>query len=269
MRKTVLAAVMLLCAGRANAQIDKFTYHPDRIKDVGTVYHYVKTNIDGTHPEWISIRIASTDRIQSFKFHPGDPPAALVTADMDWSNFSVKSLESLHVMGDGTRKTMATLKYESAEKAVYVTLPGLGRAAPEKTDITALPWHVYNFDFASLNFAFRHLKDKNGRFTIGVADPSFKQEGPAFVYRGEVELAHVGQQPRDGVGCLRYSVNGPGLQNRGGTIWVNQKGGYIQDMEIDLPDNPDWQSFKFKLLKAEPMTEDAWNAFMMKQLQAK
>jgi rhodanese-related sulfurtransferase len=125
---------------------------------------YVKTNIDATHPEWVSIRIASSDRIQSFKFHPGDPPAALVTADMDWSNFSVKRLESLHVMGDGTRKTMATLKYEPADKAVYVTIPAMERMTPEKTDIKALPWHVYNFDLASLNFAFRHLKDKNGRF---------------------------------------------------------------------------------------------------------
>jgi hypothetical protein len=36
-------------------------------------------------------------------------------------------------------------------------------------------------------------------------------------------------------------------------------------MEIALPDNPDWTSFKFKLLKVEKMSRDEWEDFMKKQ----
>jgi hypothetical protein len=36
-------------------------------------------------------------------------------------------------------------------------------------------------------------------------------------------------------------------------------------MEIRLPDNPDWTSFKFKLLKTEKMTREEWEKFMKAQ----
>ena len=32
------------------------------------------------------------------------------------------------------------------------------------------PWHSYDFDFGSLNLAFRFLADPEGPFTIGIAD---------------------------------------------------------------------------------------------------
>ena len=66
-------------------------------------------------------------------------------------------------------------------------------------------------------------------------------------------------------GDQRGRDDGAGLQNRGGFIWVNKKRNWIEDMEIALPDNPDWTSFKFKLLKTETMTRDAWEKFIAAQ----
>lgn len=37
--------------------------------------------------------------------------------------------------------------------------------------------------------------------------------------------------------------------------------------EIDLPDNPAWKSFKFKLTGVETKDEAAWESFQKKQLQ--
>jgi hypothetical protein len=267
MIKLHLAAcfALLFIASIAPAQesLRAFRYQPNKIV-TDVVYHYVKTNIDGSDPEQISIRIAAKDRIESFKFHPQGTRAGLVIAKMDWSIFSVKTLESLQVFKDRDKVLAATLVYLPENKEVAVTLPFMNRPT-ENVAIPFLPFHVYNFDFASLNFAFPHLIDPKQSFRVGVSDPTFSDQGPAFRYRGEVVVRYVGEEMRDGVLCRKYSVDGPGLDNRGGFIWVNKKTGYFQDVEIQLADNPNWKTFKFKLQKVERMNAAEWDKFMRAQ----
>ncbi|HYP27259.1 MAG TPA: hypothetical protein VE262_11120 [Blastocatellia bacterium] len=256
--------IFLLISGVAGqAGADAFRYRPAKVS-VGTVYHYLKTNIDGTRPEHVSIYVAAKDRIESFKYHPKEEPAALVTATMDWSTFSARRLESWHVFASGEKKLVATLDYLPAQKAVEVAFPATGRPN-EKTPIPRLPFHIYNFDLASLNFAFPHLADPLGSFTVGIADPTFKDEGPLFHYKGEAHVSYEGEESRQGAICRKYRIDGKGLEGRGGTIWVNREGGYFQDVEIDLPDNPAWRSFKFKLKGVGRMTRAQWEAFMKAQ----
>jgi hypothetical protein len=262
--KTCLIALAfcLLLGVRASAQEDvkKFRYQPKKIS-VGTVYHYVKTNIDGTHPEQISIYVAAPDRIESFKFHPQGERAGLVIATMDWTNFSVKRLQSWQVFAGGEKKLFATLTYTNGEATV--SIPATGKP-DEKTAIKHLPFHVYNFDLASLNFAFRHLVNPHATFTIGIADPTFK-ESPLFAYKGEVQIEYVSEEQRNGALCRKYKIDGRGLENRGGFIWVNKAKEHVEDMEIALPDNPDWQTFKFLLKRIEQMAPAQWETFIKAQ----
>lgn len=259
-----LTVLLSLCSMTpAQESLAAFRYQPGKIV-TGVVYHYLKTNIDGTNPEHISIRIAARDRIESFKFHPQGTRAGLVIAQMDWQMFSVKRLESWQVYKDKEKVLAATLVYLPASKEVAVTLPFLNRPT-ENVAIPFLPFHVYNFDFASLNFAFPHLINPRQPFRVGVSDPTFSEEGPAFRYRGEVEVAYLGEELRDGSRCRKYRIDGPGLENRGGFIWVNKRTGYFQDVEIQLADNPNWQTFKFKLQKVERMNQAEWEKFMKAQ----
>jgi hypothetical protein len=264
--RTVTLAIVLTfaLAGEVLSQgsVDKFRFRPNKIT-VGTTYHYLKTNIDGTHPEYVSQFVAAKDRLEVFKFHPQGERAGLVVAVMDWGIFSAKRLESWQVFADG-RKLFATLNYLESERLVEVAIPAMRKTA-EKTLIRSLPFHIYNFDFGSLNFAFRHLVNPEGSFVIGVADPTFKNQGPLFTYRGEVTVDYAGEETRAVIRCRKYRINGEGLENRGGYIWVNKDQGHIEDMEIDLPDNPEWKTFKFKLLRTEQMTRKDWEAFMKKQ----
>ncbi len=116
-----------------------------------------------------------------------------------------------------------------------------------------------------MNFAFRHLIDSEQSFVIGLADPTFQDQGPLFKYRDEVTVTAVGEEWRHKVRCRKFRIDGPGLENRGGYIWVNKQKGHIEDMEIELPDNPDWQSFKFRLVNVEKMIRNQWEAFMKAQ----
>lgn len=266
MFKVITALVICLTiAAYAAAQsaVAKFRFQPKRVV-AGTVYHYLKTNIDGTHPEHVSQYVASRERLEAFKFHPKGERAGLVIAEMDWAMFSAKRLESWQVFSNGERKLFATLSYLNDEKVVEVSIPSMKKTG-EKTAIKHLPFHVYNFDLGSLNIAFRHLIDPRGSFVIGIADPTFQEQGPLFKYRGEVTVAYAGDELRQAVRCRKYKIDGAGLENRGGHIWVNKSKGYIEDMEISLPDNPDWQSFKFRLTGVQQMSREKWEAFMKEQ----
>ena len=270
-RLVTFAAVLMLSAFAAvpaGAQVEPFQgfrYQPDRVP-LGRVYHYLKTNIDGTRPEHVSILLKARHRIESFKYHPGEEPAGLVTADMDWAVFSVRRIESWQVFADGTRKLAAKLEALDGGKRVRVEMPMLDKPA-ETVEIGRLPWHIYNFDLASLGFTLPHLVDPTGRFTIGIADPNFGPEGPVFGYKGEVEVTYVGEETRNGVLCRKYRIDGPGLQNRGGFLWTNHAEGHIEDIEIALPDNPNWQSFKFRLTGVETMDRAAWERFQREKIQ--
>lgn len=267
MMKTISAALfVVLLTVVCNGQDDtaKFRYRAACAIPVGTVLHYVKTNIDGSHPEYVSQFVASGEVLESFKFHPKSPPAGLVVAEMDWKFFAAKRLKSWRVPGKGARTLFGTLTFDAAARRGEVSLPTV-RSASETFDFKRVPIHLYNFDFGSLNFAFPHLLDPKGSFHFGVADPTFKESGPLVEYKGEVMVSYVRDERRNNVAVRKYRIDGAGLQNRGGFIWVNRKSGWIEDMEIELPDNPEWTSFKFKLLRVERMSRAGWEKFVESQ----
>lgn len=263
--RAALLVVALAAVCEAQDDTARFRYRAARAFPVGTVLHYVKTNIDGTRPEYVSQFVAAADALESFKFHPKSPPAGLVIAEIDWKFFSARSLKSWRVLGRGERKLFGTLAFDSAARRASVSLPSV-RSAAESFDFRHVPVHLYNFDFAGLNFALPHLADPRGSFTVGVADPTFTETGPLVEYKGEVTVSYLNDEKRNNVPVRKYRVDGPGLQNRGGLIWVNKKRGWIEDMEIALPDNPDWTSFKFKLLRVERMSRAKWDEFVEGQL---
>lgn len=260
-----LPALPAIAADARPGGFQGFEYQPDRVP-MGRVYHYLKTNLDGTQPEHVAIRLKSRHRIESFKYHPGEEPAGLVIADMDWSVFSVRRIESWQVFADGTRKLAAKLDAQDGGRRVRVEMPMLNKPA-ETVDIGLLPWHIYNFDLASLGFTLPHRVDPKASFKIGIADPNFAAEGPVFLYKGEADVVYVGEETRNNVLCRKYRIDGPGLQNRGGFLWVNQAEHHIEDIEIDLPDNPNWKSFKFRLTGVETMFRDDWERFQREKLQ--
>ena len=260
----VLLAQISLAQNIPQNDVKKFRYDAKKAIPAGTVLHYVKTNLDGSKPEYVSQYFASGDAMEAFKFHPKEEPAGLVIAEMDWKTFSAKSLKSFQVFAGGERKLFATLNFDASKKGAEVLIPSV-RKESEFLSIEHLPFHLYNFDFGSLNFAFAHLKNPKKSFVIGVADPTFNDEGALTEYRGEVSVEYVGEEKRNNVTTRKYKIDGKGLKNRGGFIWVNNEKKYFEDVEIQFPDNPEWTSFKFKLLKTEKMSREEWEKFMAAQ----
>jgi len=126
-----------------------------------------------------------------------------------------------------------------------------------------MPYHLYNFDLASLNVTLPHLVDPKRAFTVGIVDPTFKP-GPLVAYKAELTVTYQKDEQRNGGETRRYAAEGNGIGGKG-TIWVNKKFGHIEDMEFDIANNPDWRTFKLKLNKTEKMTADQWQQFIVAQ----
>src|SRR5262245_11908023 len=91
------ALFLLITASPLLAQATRsthlFRYQPDKVK-VGTVYHYTKSNLDGTKAITVSAYVAAKDRIEVFKTDPDGDDCAFVIANMNWEIFSAERLNS-------------------------------------------------------------------------------------------------------------------------------------------------------------------------------
>ena len=79
------------------------------------------------------------------------------------------------------------------------------------------------------------------------------------------EIGHASCE-RGGESTRVYRIDGPGLENRGGRIWVAVDGGHIVDYEIDLPDEPGFVDGKLRLERVDRMSEEAWKAFKKRMM---
>lgn len=259
----IFIAVTLFATVVTADDLGKFAFVKGR-SFTGTTLHYVKTNIDGTSPEYVSQYFADASTMEAFKFHPKEFPAALVVAKMDWASFSASKLYSYRILSKTERPLFATISFDRSKRIAEVSIPALRKDA-ESFSLLHFPVHLYNFDLGTLNYAFPHLKEPERDFTIAIADPTFSDSGPLAEYKGTVTVRFVANEIRNNVKVRKYSIDGPGLKDRGGHIWTNRKQGWIEDIEIDLPDNPAWRSFKLKLIKAEKMTRPQWEKYILDQ----
>jgi hypothetical protein len=92
---------------------------------------------------------------------------------------------------------------------------------------------------------------------------SYQEQAPSFAFKGLVTVDFVSEEERHGAACRKYSINGVGLEHRGGTMWIDRAAGHIVDYEIDLPDEPGYESGKLRLKQIDHMSNEAWHEFML------
>src|SRR5262245_51393576 len=243
------------------SSLDRFKLDPTRIV-VGEVAHYVKSNLDGSKPTRVSIFVTGLDTLEVAKVEEGVIDAAWVRAHFDWTLFTADRLQAGVINLDGSVEERATFGVDRAKGVVTVTVGDRKGTAAWRQ----LPFHVYNFDFTSLNFAWRMLADPKAPFSIGIIDPTFKPEGDPIFYRGAAKIEYQRDEPLHGKTCRLYRISGPGIGGKTGSIWEDPKSRWLEKVAIPFPDNPDWKSFRLELQKVETMTPAAWKAFVADSL---
>jgi hypothetical protein len=265
MRSLSFVAILavLAAAGSVRAQTDAFSHDPARVP-VGTTRTYVKSNLDGSRAIRVIARLVSDDRLEVLKLEPENGAAAWVVARMDWTTASADSLTSAVLFPDGTRRDQATLTLDPDTRRVTVQVFGVA----DTLTVGTLPVHMYNFDFLSLAAALPHLLDPDAPFTVGIMNPTFRPEPPVLSYDGEVRFEPVGRDARRGVAARRYRVSGAGMRDEEAWIWCAVDDGRLLAVESPVPDNPDWTSFRLELESTTVMDDDAWSAFVAREVEA-
>jgi len=259
---SLLLAVASLAAPAAPAVdlTSQFAFRPERVP-VGEVFHFRKSNVDGTRPVLVSVRAPAPDRLDVLKVEDVGRHLARVTARMDWKSFSAVELQSWNRLETGEPARQAEFRLDPDAARVEVRVAGaLGGVTS-----SALPVHLYNFDFLSLAFAWPHLARPDAPVRIGVVDPNFARDGDRdalLVDKGIATFTPEAEEHRGGVPCRRYAVAGPAFQGRAGTLWADARTGQWVEFRHPVPDNPDWASFRLELVGWERMTDADWDAFV-------
>lgn len=240
------------------SSIYPFNFQPEKIQ-TGLVYCYVKSNIDGSWPARIFIRIEDEQNLDVWKFEAHQVDAAHVRAHMDWQIFCADQIESWIVTADGKSHPQASVTLSKDDMRCHIHW----RDGVDTVSIGHLPAHIYNFDFISLNVTLRHWINPEGKMTLGILQPDFEPNPEALLrYDGTVLLEYIADEERRNQICRKYTVGGPGLQGHTGFIWVNRSLEHIEDIEIPLPDNPAWTDFKFSLVSSATMDGPSWSHFL-------
>jgi pimeloyl-ACP methyl ester carboxylesterase len=258
----VLACLGAAAARPAHAQAETFRYQPNRVP-AGTVYHYTKSNVDGTGRQDVSLYMAG-DHVEVFRRPPGAWNGDLAILSMDWADGEARRIEAWSVEGGGGKQLELVFEALPAQKALRGELFFIGRPA-ETIEAPAPPWHLWNLDLASLAVALPHLADPAGSFTFGVVSLVFAPNQTPFRYDGPVTASFVADEDRGGVPTRKYKLSGEGLRGREGALWVARKGGHLQDVEIG-PADEDEGSLKLHLEKVERMDPAGWERFRTAQL---
>ena len=86
------------------------------------------------------------------------------------------------------------------------------------------------------------LKNKEDSFWFHIADVAIINDKPKFVNKGKVTVRFESDEMINNKQCLKYFVDGPGLENKGGYIWINKEDCMIQQYKIALPDEPGFEN---------------------------
>ncbi|MCZ6836191.1 MAG: hypothetical protein O7G85_10490 [Planctomycetota bacterium] len=235
--------------------IDAFRFDASKV-EVGKAYFYLKSNIDGTRPSNVAHYLPDDHWIESLKWNDDYPGATLVLAKMDWETFSVGRFETYSIDEQGVRSPRVVMTEDFENRRVQIEIGDQKMT----TAIDHYPWHSYDFDYASLVHTLPHLIDPRSSVVVGRVD-LVREPEPTFTFIGNVEVTYVAEEERGGTMCIKYHVDGEGLEHRGGDLWIDKAKGHLVDYEIDLPDEPGFKDGKMKLVRIETMTKDEWAQF--------
>ncbi|BDX05622.1 hypothetical protein [Planctobacterium marinum] len=226
-----------------------------------TLLQYKKSNIDGSHESQIALYYHDALNIEAFKWTPGNARGTSVNATISAKTLNVIEFSAASVMADGSIIPRAQLRETSPTRFSVQ----LGEQNTETT-LNATLWHSYDFDFASLGFAYRHLSDPRADFNFSILDLDMNKSPPPFIKFGDVVMRFENNEVKLGKNAAHYTINGYGLDNRGGNIWFDSQSKHLLLFEIEKPDERGFTSNRLELVKTATMSAKQWQEFKVSRL---
>jgi hypothetical protein len=266
--RTVFA--ILLLASSLLGQSSAFRYRPDRPATM-TLHHYTKSNLDASHTGHFYIYIVDGERIEVLKLEPGANDAVYIQARMDWATFSETDLSMFHIRRNDDRQHIFDGKLENGEFTLILDpeqkmiKPPFAIPSTMTVSAAAAPVHIYGFELIGLNLSLPHLQRPNGGFRVTLIgdNPKFSADDPnVLAPMGDLTVKYIGDQSVRGQNTRLYSLTGPLLDGREGSMWVSKKTGLIELLKSPKPNNGAWTSLRLEHQDTRKMTLPEWREWM-------
>jgi hypothetical protein len=258
MSKTIAALLLtLLLATTTHAQSSAFRYQPERAPAPGTVWHYTKSNIDGSAPWHLDLYVASPTRIDVVKWAEGAADFVEVSADIDVNRVMPVNLQQWNTTASAREPRLwGTTR---ADKLV-VTLAG---GPTFELETAGQPLHLWGFDLMGLAFVLPHLVDPDAAFEIGVVDPNRPGTEDRPFAQGIARFEPAGTEAINGVAARKYRISGSVFGAANGWLWADQASGRLLRVEHPLPTSSDWSDWKLDAIGVEQLDGIRWEQFKL------
>lgn len=239
MLRSILAALALTACASA----------PDPA--IGRMYHYVRSNQDGTLPERIYQYRASATALEVGKQVSPCTNAAFVTAVFDPAAGQGVSFTGGRLARDLSQDAFAWLTRENGALHARVPMANID----QRIAIAGEPYVLYDFDLADLNARFAGAPAPRADFRFAVV-LIWPQENTANVFRdlGWVNAAFAAAESHLGRAAYRYDISG-GLN---GQLWLDARAGHILEARFAEPNHTEYADFRLVLQSVHDDGANAW-----------
>lgn len=228
------------------------------------IFHYIRSNRDGSEPEHVVQYRPSQKDIAVYKWVEKCTTAAYVTASMSDDMHTGRVFFAGKVAKDGTQARFGTLTLDPVLMLLAADVtPAGGKRIRLRHSLRAIPYLLYDFDFADLNSFLQEIRPKRDfAFALPVVWPS---DESIFRDLGMLRGHYAGAEQRAGRDVIRFDLRVEGETPSSGTLWFDARDYFIVEAELGLPNHQEYKDFKLKLEKIEAGGQPAWDALTKSQ----
>ncbi len=171
------------------------------------------------------------------------------------------TITGARLLPDAEHFDFAFLTYDEAaqELSIKVELPDMP-VIEKSTSVGHTPWHLFDFDFASLTIAHQNAKDPRADFVFGLplllADPTLDKP---LTYLGAIDATYDDQYTAL---SHRFVLRFAGAEAEVGQLIFNPMHGHLESAELSIPNHLGYEDFKLELLSTQKAGEKGWTRFL-------
>ncbi|MEO1136635.1 MAG: hypothetical protein AAFW68_08505 [Pseudomonadota bacterium] len=159
-----------------------------------------------------------------------------------------------------------TWNREEERLEVLVELPNA--KIVEEAPVLLTPWHLFDFDLASLTVMTPYLMSPQRGFSFGMALLwADETESDPATWMGDVTARYDGTEQRLGHDTLRYELTGSALEGSRstgpyGALWLDDDDGHIVEAAFPMPNHPGYTDFLLRLERVSDGGSAEWDELL-------
>ena len=247
-----LLALAALLGGCAN--------NPVPPESIGRIYSYVRSNQDGSNAETIHVFRGREDYLEVAKMRERCTDAALVLAQLDIPTAQATKLVAGRLQRDGTQRAVGRLDWNAEGPQLDLRFLVDGRETTQSLKLAAVPWHLYDFDLASLAVPMRAKPKASFNFDLAMVWPD--DPSRLLRYLGRAEATFVREEDFLGRKAFLFDLGGPAFGNLGGPIWFDALEGHMLGADLGLPNHPGSKDLRMRLTQIRQGGRPTWHRLL-------